>query len=370
MWMNWDKPVPLVIGRGWPALWQIRALGRHGIPVVHAWTSRHDPAMFSRYAHHIEIPTSEVGTRKILDACAAKTKSGMVLLDRWSEYEFLLESQILQDGCPDSYWALRDKSRTILACREAGVPTPKTVCNVLPRFDFPWVLKSCVKTAETRRLLDGGVRVLRSHDEAAEMIGRISDGCFVVQEWIPGEPQRLIAVATCSDRNGKVVADFCFRKIRQYPADAGAIVVGETHRSQEASRLTRLLLNRLGYVGLANTEFKLDPRDGQLKLLEVNPRLGKSHGFATMCGVNLPLIRYRDFVGQPLPDPAAVPEDGIVWADLAYDFKNCFVSHKEMYNVGLKDWLSTFVRKKVFPAMWALDDPLPALAHWRSVWRQ
>lgn len=366
-WMNWDKPVPLVIGRGWPALWQIRALGRAGIPVVHAWTSRNDPAMFSRYAHHINVSVSKIEARTVLDACALQTKNGMFLFDRWPGWEFLLGSRILQDDRNAAYWTLRDKWGTSMACRQVEVLAPKTAWNSLPKFSFPWVLKPCVKTAETRRCLGGGIRVLRSVCEAVETIGEIRNRDFILQEWIPGGPERLITVATCSDRNGRVVASFCFRKIRQYPAEAGVIVVGETHENQEAIRLTTLLLNHLGYVGLANTEFKLDLRDGQLKLLEVNPRLGKSHGFAVMCGVNLPLIRYRDFVGEPLP-VIPVPEDGIVWADLAYDFKNCFVSHKQMYNIGLKDWLSTFLGKKVCPAMWALDDPLPALVHLKKVW--
>lgn len=367
--MNWDKPVPLVVGRGWPALWQIRALGRAGIPVVHAWISRNDPAMFSRYAHHIRIPTSEIEARHMLEKQALKTKNGMFLFDRWPEWEFLHDSQILQNDCPASYWILRNKAATALACQEAGVPTPKTFRDTLPGLtDFPWVLKPCVKTVETRHILGAGVRFLHTKAEAENLIHKVP-GCYILQEWISGGPERLITVATCSDKNGRVVASFCFRKIRQYPANLGTIVVGETHRNQEAIRLTCSLLNYLGYIGLANTEFKLDPKDGRLKLLEVNPRLGKSHGFAVMCGVNLPLIRYKDFIGETLPD-IVTPENGILWADLAYDFKNCFVSHKKMYNIELRDWLSTFLGKNVYPAIWAPDDPLPTLVHLKNVWFQ
>lgn len=365
--MNWDKPVPLVIGRSWSALWQIRALGRVGIPVVHAWTSRKDSAMFSRYAYHVEIPESKIEARNVLEAHALKTKNGMFLFDRWPEYEFLLGSRILQDDRSATYWTLCDKAATVLACQEAGVPTPKTFRDALPVFvNSPWVFKPCVKTAETRRVLGGGVRLLHTTADVEDLVYEVQKR-YVLQEWVPGSPERLITVATCSDRNGRVVAGFCFRKIRQYPVETGTIVVGETHGNREAFRLTCLFLNYLGYVGLANTEFKLDPRDGQLKLLEANPRLGKSHGFATMCGVNLPLIRYKDFVGELLPEFAA-PEDGIVWADLAYDFKNCFVSHRKMYGIELKDWLRTFLGKRVFSATWAKDDPLPALAHLRNVW--
>lgn len=360
--MNWDKPVPLVIGRGWPALWHIRALGREGIPVVHAWTPWNDPAMFSRYAKHVKLPRDRENARLVLSECAKKTKNGMFLLDRWPEYEFLM-SPALQDDCPTSYWSLRDKARMMKACEDAGVPVPKTVIGRLPSFDFPWVIKPCVKTEQTIRLLGSGVRITHSDEETLDLVSKLGGRDFVIQEWIPGGPVNLVATMTCSDRHGHVIADFGIRKIRQYPPDVGTIVVGETYRNQEVINLTKLLLNSLGYVGLANTEFKLDERDGQLKLLEVNPRLGKSHGFAVMCGVNLPLIRYKDFVGEPVPEPS-VWTDGVVWADLLWDVKNCFVSHREMYDV---DWLGTFRNKRVLPAIWAKDDPLPALVHLKKV---
>ena len=65
------------------------------------------------------------------------------------------------------------------------------------------------------------------------------------------------------------------------------------------------LLRALSFHGLSQVEFKRDPRDGAYKLMEVNPRLFQWHGLAAACGVDLPLIAYRDLTGEAVePDSA------------------------------------------------------------------
>ena len=58
------------------------------------------------------------------------------------------------------------------------------------------------------------------------------------------------------------------------------------------------LLRALWFHGISQVEFKRDPRDGRFKLMEVNPRLWQWHGLAAACGVDLPLIAYRDLTGE------------------------------------------------------------------------
>ena len=66
-------------------------------------------------------------------------------------------------------------------------------------------------------------------------------------------------------------------------------------------------------TGLSQVEFKRDPRDGSFRLMEVNPRLWQWHGLASACGVDLPVIAYRDLTGEKV-EPVSVHESGRIWA--------------------------------------------------------
>ena len=51
-------------------------------------------------------------------------------------------------------------------------------------------------------------------------------------------------------------------------------------------------LRSLGYTGFSYIEYKLDPRDGQYKLIELNARSWLNQFMATLSGVNFPAIVY------------------------------------------------------------------------------
>jgi carbamoylphosphate synthase large subunit len=73
------------------------------------------------------------------------------------------------------------------------------------------------------------------------------------------------------------------------------------------------LLRKLGFHGVSQVEFKLDPRTGEFKLIEVNPRLWQWHSLSGSCGVDLTYIAYRDLIGQP-PAPQRMTVEGRRWA--------------------------------------------------------
>ena len=82
------------------------------------------------------------------------------------------------------------------------------------------------------------------------------------------------------------------------PPLIGTCRVGEAVWVQDVVDAGLRLLRALGFHGISQVEFKRDPRDGRYKLMEVNPRLWQWHGLAAACGVDLPLIAYRDLTGE------------------------------------------------------------------------
>src|SRR5207248_3307231 len=57
----------------------------------------------------------------------------------------------------------------------------------------------------------------------------------------------------------------------------------------------------VGLRGLANIEFKLDPRDGQYKIIECNARFTASNCLVASSGFDLAAFVYRRIVGLPQP---------------------------------------------------------------------
>src|SRR5213596_1144981 len=167
----------------------------------------------------------------------------------------------------------------------------------------------------------------------------------MVQELVPGDDDTLYTVGSYLTSDGRPVGVFSGRKLRQTPRGIGTCRVGEAVWVQEAVDAALRLLAEFGYSGISQVEFKRDPRDGRFKLMEVNPRLWEWHGLAAACGVDLPLIAYRDVTGEHV-EPVRMRAAG-------------------------KRWAITLARRArprpqrppYVDAVWARDDPRPALVH-------
>jgi predicted ATP-grasp superfamily ATP-dependent carboligase len=178
-------------------------------------------------------------------------------------------------------------------------------------------------------------------DEAWE---RASPYDPLVQELIPGGDEELYSLGSYLSADGEALGLFCGRKLRQTPPGVGTARVGEAVWVDEVVEQGLALVRGLGVRGIAQTEFKRDPRDGVFKLMEVNPRLWQWHGLAAACGVDLPRIAYWDLLGARLP-PARSNGTSKRWA----------ISHM----AGTRPAL---VRPPYVEAVFARDDPGPALA--------
>jgi predicted ATP-grasp superfamily ATP-dependent carboligase len=136
----------------------------------------------------------------------------------------------------------------------------------------------------------------------------------LLQEVIPGDDATLWTVGSYTDASGTALGLFCGRKLVQMPRGFGTCRVGEARWRDDIVEQALALLAALGYQGIAQTEFRLDPRDERFKLMEVNPRLWQWHGLARACGVDLPRIAYLDVLGRPQRPVRSGPQhDGRRW---------------------------------------------------------
>ncbi len=180
---------------------------------------------------------------------------------------------------------------------------------------FPAVVKPAIKERANALTTAKAWRV----DDRAELDRRYARGVrgsstpssLMVQELIPGGGESQFSYAALC-RDGEPLALAHGRRTRQYPADFGrASTFVETVDCPEVVEPSLRLLREIGYTGLIEIEYKRDPRDGVLKLLDMNPRLWGWHTLCARAGVDFPWLLWLLVSGERLP--ARRPRAGVGW---------------------------------------------------------
>ena len=181
---------------------------------------------------------------------------------------------------------------------------------------------------------------------------------IIVQEVVPGWGEAQFSYAALF-KNGRPAASVVARRVRQFPMDYGRFstyveTVDEPQVAESAARL----LAQIDFTGIAEVEFKRDIRDGQYKLLDVNPRVWGWHTLCQRAGVDFPHLLWLLVKGEPLPEVRG--RAGERWmrfsADLPMAISEIF---KGRLSVGYLKSFRVPVESAIFA--WDEDDPLPGL---------
>jgi predicted ATP-grasp superfamily ATP-dependent carboligase len=367
----------LLLGADYRALGAARSLGRHGVPVWVLAEPSEPLASVSRYArHNLRWPVASDADRAAFLAELARSQdlSGWALIPSSdataamvARHHAELSEHYTVTTPPWEVvrWAY-DKRLTHELADRLGVPSPFSVRpdgdlpGATAEMPFPAVVKPAIKeeanaltTAKAWRA-DTPRELERRYAEACRLLPR---ELIIVQELIPGGGAvQLSYAALC--RDGKPLASVTARRTRQYPADFGrASTFVETVDCPEVVEPSLRLLAEIGYTGLIEIEYKRDPRDGELKLLDMNPRLWGWHSLCARAGVDFPWLQWLMISGQPLP--AAHARSGIGWRRLTTDTPTA-VRQLLARRLSLRDYARS-LRWPRESAIFAWDDPLPGL---------
>jgi predicted ATP-grasp superfamily ATP-dependent carboligase len=161
-------------------------------------------------------------------------------------------------------------------------------------------------------------------------------------------------------KDGRAVASMTVRRRRQHPSDFGrSSTYVETVDLPELEQPSLAFLAAIGYYGLVELEYKRDPRDGRLKLLDVNARTWGYHSLAPVAGVDFPHLLFQDQIGNPLPDETVVARPGVRWVRLATDLPNA-VRDVRQGTARPREYLRS-LRGIDSEAVFSWRDPLPGL---------
>lgn len=177
---------------------------------------------------------------------------------------------------------------------------------------------------------------------------------FLVQELVPGPESRIESYHVYVDARSEVAGEFTGRKVRTYPVEFGRSTALTTSDDGDVRELGRELVRRLGLMGVAKLDFKRGP-DGQLRLLEVNPRFSLWCHLGAVAGVNLPAMVHADLTGRRRPE-ATRARPGVRWCRPRADA----TAAREL-GVPIRSWLRWMLTSDINSAV-AWDDPMPFLA--------
>jgi D-aspartate ligase len=124
------------------------------------------------------------------------------------------------------------------------------------------------------------------------------DPRVILQEMVEGPDTDKRVYLSCYDSHGERVAHAMFRALRCDPVGFGPASVSEPVVDPETDAVCDGFLRSLGYTGICEIEMKWDARDGQVKLIEANPRLSGGGDAAPYAGVDLCWIHYLDLIGR------------------------------------------------------------------------
>src|SRR5207245_10693964 len=120
----------------------------------------------------------------------------------------------------------------------------------------------------------------------------------MIQDLIPGDGRQQFAYCAFF-KGGRAVGSMVVRRRRQHSPEFGrASTFVETIELPLLEQLSERFLRAIDYYGLVELEYKLDPRNGEYKLLDVNARTWGYHTLGPGAGVDFPYMLFADKVGE------------------------------------------------------------------------
>ena len=220
---------------------------------------------------------------------------------------------------------LENKASFYALCERAGVPYPKTVrvdSPELPELPFPYpvAVKPTNAALYREHPFEGQKKAFILGDEQmlAETLRRIYasgyDEGLVIQDFIPGGDDNMRVLNGYVRSDGKVSLLSLGHPVLEdcAPMRIGNYAAIVSYGDEDVYQMVERLLSHVHYFGYFNIDMKQDPRDGSFKLLDFNPRQGRSSFFTTLSGHNLASCAVEDLV-EGRREEAVHAFDEVLW---------------------------------------------------------
>ena len=373
----------------------IRSLGRLGVPAYAIAEDRGTPAALSRHlTGYFVWPTSGsepreqllAGLRRIggrlartaggpVVAVATDDEAAVLLAEEREQLADVFRLPPVEAGLPGR---LADKQGLFELCSEYGVPAPGTVLvdspsglrDAVARFGLPVVVKNAAPWSRLAAPVVGSTTALRAPGDVlavAAALERSGGGRVIVQEYLApegGTPRRspdwFVHVYCPADGGEPLV--FTGLKLHGWPPGGGVTTRGVALPNRSLAEAAARVCEKFGYRGIGDMDWRYDPRDERLKLVDFNPRLGaQAQVFRTDAGVDLVRAMHLDLTGRRIPAGRQIDGRELIVEHLdAAASLSALLRRSRSRGTGPGAPRLAAVRRE--PAWFAWDDPVPFAA--------
>lgn len=365
----------------------IRSLGREGISVYGVHQDIREPAAQSRYLRGVfcwdfssaPAPDSvsfllevaeQIGGRPVLIAT-----SDVTALFLAENAEILAVKYLFSTPSAEVVRVFSSKKQTSDLCLKLGIPTAEIavphsrdeVVNFAQTNRLPVIVKGDSGDFLQGKERRGRVSIVTSEKELLEIYdanAQTDRHNLILQEYIPGGDDTIWMFNGYFNERSECVFGATGRKLRQFPTHRGSTCLGLCVNNEVVQKQTMQLMRAVSYRGPLDIGYRFDARDGQYKLLDVNPRIGAT--FRLFLGINeLDVARtfYLDVTGQAIPTSLVC--EGRRWMVESNDLVSCLTYFREG-QLTLWGWLRSL--RGVQEGVWLNSDDMAPLAGLPLLW--
>lgn len=204
-------------------------------------------------------------------------------VEDYETFELANDKQQLMEVC-EKYNIVHPKTRAI---------TVETMNEVADYVGFPAMIKPNISAGAK------GIMRVNSIEELQEALpGTVKDfGACTLQQYVE-QPDYYYNVMLFRTKEGKTAAYTVIKIQRYFPLKGGSSCYSETVEHPFLVQQCEQCLEKLNWHGFADFDILEDKRTGELKIIEINPRVPSSLQASFAAGVNFGEIFVEEYLGE------------------------------------------------------------------------
>ena len=204
----------------------------------------------------------------------------------------------------ESFISLNNKKNILMQCRKFSIPHSELIEDIdvaeerLSNNDIEAVV---IKPSHNYgggtgiQIVSDARRVRDIFSNVKEVFGE----CFMC-EYVPGPDKNNYSLQMIFDHDSKPVCQFAFQKLRISPLRTGVTAVAVSKKVPNFVRSVLPMLQQLNWKGPLDFDLKLDSKDSQLKVIELNARFSGAVGFSIASGIDFPELTCQAALGKKI----------------------------------------------------------------------